>query len=90
MRFTAPGPLAKLRRMDIGNRPAERGAAAAGLSVGDYALNRERVLYFFALPAAHGQAPRPKAFSDAELSTLEKHRAELVAAAKRLDELGLQ
>lgn len=78
----------QLRLMSLGDKPAEQGAAAAGMSKGAYSLMREEVLYFYVVPVMRGQSPRAGAFGEAELSVLDAHRSELIAAAKHLQEVG--
>lgn len=82
--------IQNLRVMRFGNQPAVAGAAASGMATGDYSLGREQVLYFFALPALNGESEGtcPPAFHGDECAVLQRHRAEILAAAKRLRESG--
>jgi len=81
--------IQNLRVMRFGNQPALAGAAASGMSAGDYSLGREQVLYFYALPALRGEAEEcPPAFKGDECKVLKNHRTEILAAVKRLRESG--
>jgi hypothetical protein len=81
--------IQNLRVMRFGNQPALAGAAASGMSTGDYSLGREQVLYFYALPALRGEAEEcPPAFKGDECKVLKAHRAEILAAVKRLRDSG--
>lgn len=81
--------IQNLRVMRFGDQPALAGAAASGMSPGDYNLGREQVLYFYALPALRGEAEGcPPAFSRDECAVLKHHRAEILAAVMRLRESG--
>lgn len=81
--------IQNLRVMRFGDKPAVAGAAASGMSTGDYSLGREQVLYFYALPALRGEAENcPPAFKGDECKVLKSHRAEILAAVKRLRESG--
>jgi len=80
--------LASLRSMHVGNAPIARGAQAAGMKAGGYSLLRERVLYIYANAVMRGDASRPEEFSAEEYEALQARRAEVVAAAKRLQQLG--
>ena len=81
--------IQNLRVMRFGDRPAIAGAAASGMTAGDYSLGREQVLYFYALPALRGEAEQcPPAFKGDECKVLKSHRAEILAAVKRLRESG--
>lgn len=81
--------IQNLRVMRFGNQPALAGAAASGMTTGDYSLGREQVLYFYALPALNGEAEQcPPAFKGDECTVLKRHRVEILAAVKRLRESG--
>jgi len=82
--------IQNLRVMRFGNQPAVAGAAASGMDTGDYSLGREQVLYFFALPALRGESDGrcPPAFHGDECAVLQRHRDEILAAAKRLRDSG--
>jgi len=80
--------LISLRSMHVGNAPIARGAAAAGMETGRYSLLRERVLYIYANAAMRGDAAGPGEFSPDEYSALQAHRAEIIASAQRLQQLG--
>ena len=80
--------LTSLRAMYVGNVSIEGGARAAGVDKGEYALLRERVLYIYAKSIMHDASAHPAGFSDEEYDALESHRSEIVAAARRLQQLG--
>ena len=80
--------LTSLRAMYVGNVSIEGGARAAGVDKGQYALLRERVLYIYANSILHDASAHPSGFSDEEYDALESRRSEIVAAARRLKELG--
>lgn len=80
--------LTSLRAMYVGNVSIEGGARAAGVDKGQYALLRERILYIYANSILHDASAHPSDFSDEEYDALEAHRSEIIAAARRLKELG--
>lgn len=75
-----------LRRMGVGSQPTVDGAAAAGMSTGDYDLAREQVVYYFALPAMRGTEGTScsRTFSDDDCQVLRRHRDEIIAAVQKL------
>lgn len=87
-RDEAAAYVQQVRLMSLGDKPMEQGAAAAGMSKGEYALMREELLYFYAIPVTKGQSPRAGAFGEAELRLLDAHRTELLTATKRLRTAG--
>jgi hypothetical protein len=80
--------LVSLRGMHRGDEPIVRGAGAAGMDKGQYALLRERMLYIYANAALRGESARPGGFSNEEYDALQAHRSEIVSAAERLKKLG--
>lgn len=80
--------LASLRSMHAGDEPIVRGAGAAGMDKGQYALLRERMLYIYASAAMRGEPGRPSGFTNEEYDALQAHRSEIVSAAERLKQLG--
>ena len=80
--------LASLRSMHAGDEPIVRGAGAAGMDKGQYALLRERMLYIYASAAMRGESARPSGFTNEEYDALQAHRSEIVSAAERLKKLG--
>jgi hypothetical protein len=85
---SAQAYLTSLRSMSMGNAPIARGAQAAGIETGRYSLLRERMLYIYARSVMDDEAAHPSGFSDEEYAALESHRGEIVAAARRLKQLG--
>ncbi len=80
--------LASLRSMHAGDEPIVRGAGAAGMDKGQYALLRERMLYIYASAVMRGESARPSGFTNEEYDALQAHRSEIVSAAERLKQLG--
>ena len=80
--------LTSLRAMYVGNVSIEGGARAAGVDQGQYALLRERMLYIYANSIMNDASAHPSGFSDEEYDALESHRSAIVAAARRLKQLG--
>jgi hypothetical protein len=80
--------LTSLRAMYVGNVSIERGAQASGVDKSQYALLRERVLYIYANSIMNDASAHPSGFSDEEYDVLESHRSGIVAAARRLKQLG--
>jgi hypothetical protein len=80
--------LTSLRSMKVGNVPIERGATAAGMDAGRYALLRERVLNVYANSLLHDSEAHPSGFTDEEYEVLEAHRPKILGTARRLKELG--
>lgn len=80
--------LTSLRSMKVGNAPIDRGAKAAGMDSGRYSLLRERMLYIYANSLLQDSEAHPSGFSDDEYATLQAHRPEILASARRLKQLG--
>ena len=80
--------LTSLRTMVLGDRTVEGGAAAAGMSKGEYAVQRERVVYFFILPGIRGESANSGVLKDEEWDALQEHRSEFIAVGTRLRRLG--
>lgn len=80
--------LMSLRAMTLGDRTVEVGAAAAGMSKGAYAIQRERVVYFFILPGIRGESAKSDVLEDEEWEALQDHRAEFIAVGTKLRRLG--
>lgn len=84
---SAQAYLTSLRAMYVADAPIARGAQAAGMDKGKYALLRERVLHVYAYAVMRGNS-RPDGFSDDEYDALEEHRTDIVNVAQRLQKLG--
>lgn len=80
--------LTSIRSMHVGNAPIALGAKAAGMESGRYALLRERMLYIYANAVLQDSDAHPSGFSDDEYSALQAHRPQILAAARRLKQLG--
>lgn len=84
---SAQAYLTSLRAMYVADAPIDRGAQAADMDKGKYALLRERVLHIYAYAVMRGNS-RPAGFTDDEYDALEEHRTEIVNVAQRLQKLG--
>ena len=80
--------LMSLRAMTLGDRTVEAGAAAAGMDKGEYAIQRERVVYFFILPGIRGESAKSDVLRDEEWDALQDHRSEFIAVGTKLRRLG--
>jgi hypothetical protein len=80
--------LLSLRTMVLGDRTVESGAAAAGISKGDYAAQRERVVYYFILPGIRGESANSGALKAGEWDALQEHRSEFLTVGTKLRRLG--
>lgn len=80
--------LMSLRAMTLGDRTVEAGAAASGMDKGEYAVQRERVVYFFILPGIRGESAKSDVLRDDEWEALQDHRSEFIAVGTKLRRLG--
>ena len=86
--ITAQEYLMSLRAMTLGDRTVEAGAGAAGMDKGEYAVQRERVVYFFILPGIRGESAKSEVLRDEEWEALQDHRSEFIAVGTKLRRLG--